>query len=64
MANTCIAGDITELRVSVNGVQMGTLGTSPSASGTFTGTSGTNSVTVVAKFANGAEEVVYMGTIG
>jgi len=64
MANTCIAGDITALIVSVNGAQKGTLGTSPGASGTFTGTSGTNSVTVVAKFANRAESVVYMGTIG
>jgi len=32
---------------------------SPVANGTFAGTSGTNSVTVVAKFANGAEKVVY-----
>ncbi|DAC72139.1 MAG TPA: hypothetical protein DSN98_06720 [Thermoplasmata archaeon] len=29
-----------------------------------TGTSGTNSVKVIAKFANGAESVVYMGSIG
>jgi len=64
MANTCIPGDITELRVSVNGVQKGMLEASPGASGTYTGTSGTNSVTVVAKFANGAESVVYMGSIG
>ena len=59
MANTCFAEDITELRVTVNGAQKGMLGTSPGASGTFAGTTGTNSVTVVAKFANGAEEVVY-----
>ena len=59
MANTCISGDVTGLRVSVNGAQKGMLDTSPGASGTFTGTSGTNTVTVVAKFANGAEEVVY-----
>jgi len=64
MANTCIPGDITELRVSVNGNQKGMLDASPGASGTYTGTSGTNSVTVVAKFANGAESVVYMGSIG
>ncbi len=64
MANTCFAGDVTELTVTVNGAQKGTLGTSPGASGTFAGTSGTNSVTVVAKFANGAEEVVYMSSIG
>jgi hypothetical protein len=63
MANTCFAGDITELRVSVNGVQKGMLDASPGASSTFAGTSGTNSVTVVARFANGAEKVVYMGMI-
>jgi len=37
MANTCISGDVTELRVSVNGVQKGMLDASPGASGTFTG---------------------------
>jgi len=63
MANTCIPGDVTELRVSVNGQQKGMLGTSPGASGTFAGTSGSNSVTVVAKFGNGAESVVYEGSI-
>jgi len=63
-ANTCIPGDIAELRVSVNEAQKGMLDASPGASGTFAGTSGTNSVTVVVKFANGAEEVVYMGSIG
>ena len=59
MANTCIAGDVTELRVSVNGAQKGMLGTSPGASGTFAGTSGSNTVTVVVKFTNGAEKVVF-----
>jgi hypothetical protein len=39
------------------------LDTSPGASGTFTGTSGTNTVTVVAKFGNGAESVVYQGVL-
>jgi len=63
MANTCIPGDVTELRVSVNGAQKGMLNASPGASGTFAGTSGSNSVTVVAKFANGAEGVVYQGSI-
>jgi len=63
MANTCIPGDVTELRVSVNGAQKGMLDASPGASGTFAGTSGSNPVTVVAKFGNGAESVVYMGTI-
>jgi hypothetical protein len=64
MANTCIPGDVTELRVSVNGAQKGMLEARPGASGTYACTSGTNSVTVVAKFANGAESVVYLGSIG
>jgi hypothetical protein len=58
MATTCITGDITEIRVSVNGQQKGMLDASPGASRTFTGTSGTNTVSVVAKFGNGAESVV------
>jgi len=37
MATTCIPGDITELRVSVNGAQKGMLYASPGSSGTFTG---------------------------
>jgi len=64
MANTCIPGDVTELRVSVNGAQKGILDASPGAGGTFAGTSGSNTVTVVAKFGNGAENVVYQGSIG
>ena len=64
MATTCIPGDVTELRVSVNGAQKGMLDTSPGSSGTFAGTSGSNPVTVVAKFGNGTEEVVYQGSIG
>jgi hypothetical protein len=63
MANTCIPGGVTELGVSLNGAQKGMLDASPGASGTFPGTSGTNSITVVAKFANGAESVVYQGTL-
>jgi hypothetical protein len=63
MANTCITGDITELRVSVNGQQKGMPGASPGASGTFAGMSGGDSVTVVAKFGDGAEEVVYQGVV-
>ena len=63
MATTCITGDVTELRVSVNGAQKGMPGASPGASGTFAGTSGTNSVTVVAKFGNGAESVVYQSVV-
>jgi len=64
MANTCIPGDVTELRVSVNGAQKGMLDARPGASGTFAGMSGSNSVMVVAKFSNGAESVVYQGSIG
>jgi hypothetical protein len=64
LANTCITGDITGLRVSVNGAQKGMLDACPGASGTFAGTSGTNAVMVVAKFGNGAESVVYLGSIG
>ena len=63
MANTCIPGDVTELRVSVNVAQKGTLDANPGASGTFTGTSGTNTVMVVAKFGNGAESVEYEGVL-
>ena len=63
MATTCITGDVTELRVSVNGVQKGMPGASPGASGTFAGTSGSNAVMVVAKFGNGAESVVYEGVL-
>jgi predicted nucleic acid-binding Zn ribbon protein len=59
MTNTCSAGDVTELDVSVNGHQEGTLGTNAGASGKFAGASGTTNVVVVAKFANGAESVVY-----
>jgi hypothetical protein len=59
MATTCITGDVTGLRVSVNGAQKGMLDASPGASGTFVGTSGSNSVTVVVKFTNGAEKVVF-----
>jgi hypothetical protein len=59
MTTTCYAGDITELRVSINGEQKGTLSSSPGSSGTFIGTSGSNNVIVVAQYANGAESVVY-----
>jgi len=59
MTTTCYAGDITELRVSVNGQEKGTLGSTVGASGTFSGTSGSNNVVVAAKFSNGAESVVF-----
>jgi hypothetical protein len=59
MVNTCIPGDVTELRVSVNGAQKGMPDASPGASGTFAGMSGSNMVMVVAKLTNGAESVVY-----
>jgi hypothetical protein len=56
MTSTCSAGDVTELQVSVNGVKAGTLGTGAGASGTF---AGSGSVIVTAKFANGAEKIMY-----
>ena len=60
MTNQCSAGDISELRVTINGAQQkATLGTSPGSSQIFTGTSGLNNVIVVAKFASGADRVVY-----
>jgi hypothetical protein len=59
MTSTCYAGDITGLSVMINGEQKGTLSTSPGSSGSFTGTSGSNNVVVTAKFANGAESVVF-----
>jgi predicted nucleic acid-binding Zn ribbon protein len=59
MSSTCSAGDVTELRVSLNGALKGTLGTSPGTGKTFAGTSGTNSVIVIARFADGAERPVY-----
>jgi len=59
MTSTCTAGDVTELRVSVNGAQKGTLGMSPGSSGTFPGTSPNNNVIVVARYANGAEGIVF-----
>ena len=58
-SSTCLAGDIAELRVSVNGARKGMLSLSPGSSGTFPGTSATNNVIVVAKYANGAESIVF-----
>jgi hypothetical protein len=59
MTSTCTTGEITELRVSVNGAQKGTLSPNPGSGGTFAGTSGSNNVIVTAKYANGAEGVVF-----
>lgn len=59
MTSTCFAGDINELRVSVNGEPKGTLGSSPGSGGKFAGKSGSNNVVVAAKFSNGAESVVF-----
>jgi len=58
ISTTCGSGDITALQVSINGVNKGTLGTSPGASATFAASS-SSSIVVTAKFANGAESVVY-----
>jgi hypothetical protein len=59
MTSTCFTGDIIELRVSINGEQKGTLGSNPGTSGTFIGKPGSNNVIVAAKYANGAESVVF-----
>ena len=59
MTTTCYPGDITELRVSVNGKTAGTLGTTVGSSGTFAGSSRSNNVVVTAKFSTGTESVVY-----
>jgi predicted nucleic acid-binding Zn ribbon protein len=59
MTSTCSAGDVTELRVSINGAQKGTLNPNPGSSGMFAGISGSNNVIVTAKFANGVESVVF-----
>lgn len=58
MTTTCSPGDITTLRVSINGAEAGSLGTNPGTSATFP-SSGTGNVVVTAKFANGAESIVY-----
>ena len=63
MSTTCISGDVTGLRVSVNGAQKGMPGARPGASGTFAGTSGSDTVAVVGRFGNGAESVVYQGIL-
>ena len=59
MSSTCFAGDITTLRVRINGEEVGTLAPGPGTSGTYTGTSGSNNVIVVAAFSSGAESVVF-----
>ena len=59
MTSTCAAGEVTSLRVSVNGASAGTLAPTAGSGGTFTGTAGTNNVIVTAKFTNGAEKVMY-----
>jgi predicted nucleic acid-binding Zn ribbon protein len=59
MTSTCSAGDVSSLAVAVNGAAAGTLGTGAGASGTYAGTSGTNNVIVTAKFASGAEKIMY-----
>ncbi len=62
MTSTCYSGDISELSVSINGEKKGTLGTDPGATGTYPGSSSANMVVVVAKFSNGAENVVYQNS--
>jgi hypothetical protein len=59
MTSTCGAGEIESLAVSVNGAAAGTMGTTAGTSKTFTGTTGANTVIVTAKFASGAEKIMY-----
>ncbi len=59
MTSTCGAGEVESLAVSVNGAAAGTMGSSAGTSKTFTGTTGTNTVIVTAKFASGAEKIMY-----
>jgi len=58
ISTSCSSGEITGLQVSINGANKGTLGTSPGASATFDAPA-SSSIVVTAKFANGAESVVY-----
>lgn len=59
MTSTCGAGEIESLAVSVNGAAAGTMGTTAGTSKTFAGTTGANTVIVTAKFASGAEKIMY-----
>ena len=60
--SSCRAGDITELRVSIDGAPAGTLSPNPGTLATIADKSGSKNVIVVAKFVSGAESVVYRGT--
>ncbi|MFZ0004969.1 MAG: hypothetical protein WCC86_01945 [Methanoregula sp.] len=63
MQSTCSPGEVTEIQVSINGAQVGTLGISPGTSKTFTSPSGITNVVVTAKYSDGAESVVYQSTL-
>jgi len=59
MTNSCSAGEIVSLAVTVNGEDVGTLDSVTGSSRTFAGTAGADAVSVTAKYANGAEKIVY-----
>jgi len=61
--STCSPGEVTELQVSVNGAQVGTLGISPGTSRMFSSPSEITYVVVTAKYSDGAESVVYQSTL-
>jgi len=58
-SSTCSPGEVVELRVSINGAGKGTLDLRVSASDTFAGVAGVNNVIVTARYANGAEKIMY-----
>ena len=62
MAMTCLPGDISKLRVSVNGQDAWTLDPRLAARGNFPGHAGTDTVIVVAVFSSGYEKTVFEST--
>jgi hypothetical protein len=62
MAMTCLPGDISNLRVSVNGRDSWTLDPRLGARGNFPGHAGTDTVVVVAVFSSGYEKTVFEST--
>ena len=62
-SSTCSPGEITGLQVTINGAGKGTLPAYVSACDTFVGVPGLNNVIVTAKYANGAEMIVYTGVV-
>jgi len=62
MAMTCLPGDISNLRVSVNGRDSWTLDPRLGARGNFPGHAGTDTVIVFAVFSSGYEKTVFEST--